>query len=73
MFRESIARCNAMLYTSAETVKIPYRRDPLLAKYEGMPVPKFLQKVQEISDSFLSDMERRYIANTERRYGSKQP
>ncbi len=73
MYRESIARCNAMLYTTSETVKLPYHDDPLQVKYEGMPVPKFLQEVQAVSDSFLSKAERDNIAGNEQRYHPTRP
>jgi hypothetical protein len=49
------AKCIAALEESQETVKFTSRVDPLKAKYEGMPVPNFLQEVQSIANSLGYD------------------
>lgn len=45
--------CNTRLDVSQERVRVPYRRDPLKQKYEGMPVPMFLKEVQSTTDTTL--------------------
>ena len=51
IFPGSVARCDAKVDASDETVKLVYRRDPLKKKYEGMPVPSFLKEVKSVADS----------------------
>ena len=46
--------CNARLDLSQEKVKVPYRRDPLRQKYEGMPVPTFLREVQSTAEALAN-------------------
>ncbi|MFZ0478956.1 MAG: hypothetical protein WAL71_07380 [Terriglobales bacterium] len=48
---EMIAKCNAALNVSQKAVTIGYGRDLLLDKYDGMPISKFLKKVQAVADS----------------------
>jgi hypothetical protein len=50
----SATKCNASLDASREAVSVRYRLDPLKEKYEGMPVPQFLQEVQATADALGS-------------------
>jgi hypothetical protein len=46
-----LEKCNSFLEASENPVSVPYRRDPLLKKYDGMPIASFLQEVQSVADS----------------------
>jgi hypothetical protein len=46
-----LEKCNSFLEASQNPVSVPYRRDPLLKKYDGMPIASFLQEVQSVADS----------------------
>jgi len=50
----SLTKCNASLDSSKEVVSVRYRLDPLKEKYEGMPVPQFLQEVQATAAALSS-------------------
>ncbi|MGB9235382.1 MAG: hypothetical protein WCC04_13285 [Terriglobales bacterium] len=45
------AKCNADLDSNQTPVSVTYRRDPLLKKYDGMPIANFLREVQFVADS----------------------
>jgi hypothetical protein len=46
-----VQRCNTALHASPFHVSVRYRLDPLKRKYDGMPVPSFLNEVQSVADS----------------------
>ena len=46
-----IAKCNAAANVSQKAVTIGYGRDLLIEKCDGMPISKFLKKVQAVADS----------------------
>jgi hypothetical protein len=48
---DRVAKCNAWLNESKNPVHIPYRGDPLVKKYEGMPISTFLKEVQTTAES----------------------
>jgi hypothetical protein len=50
-FDRNMRECNAFLERSDIPIAIPYMRDPLFKKYNGMPVSEFLAKVQDVADS----------------------
>jgi hypothetical protein len=47
----SVGKCNAFLEASQDPISIPNRVDPLLEKYDEMPIAAFLKEVQATADS----------------------
>jgi hypothetical protein len=50
-FPERVVKCNAFLNASEAPVETLYRQDPLVKKYDGMPISSFLKEVQSAADS----------------------
>jgi hypothetical protein len=47
----TVERCGRYLETAQDPVRLPYARDPLAEKYNGMPVSEFLRTVRAVADS----------------------
>jgi len=47
---ENTGKCNAELESSLTPVVIAYGRDPLVKRYEGMPISKLLKELQAVAD-----------------------